>query len=503
MQATSIVTLPVSTSSIDTAAETPYSGQGIRVSAAHGSKARNSLFTAILQQGFTLSSAASLAADNEAGQENPEDGIQENGGEAVDVCGLLMLLAVPGAPAQDSTDVGNTGTDDVAPTGVQSAILSNPGLAGPSATEDMTLQGEYMTTAAALQNDTTTGAAELPDAGGQTAVPADGVRSATVFAAIKAALQKETNPAVQSDSALAQVQAAVNESMVVNESTAVNVSAAVNESAAAVESTRNEAAGINLAQAVTAEPAAGLPEAKSGSADTVNTAAGTAGVQDIAAGSVKPAAPSNNGSDASGGSFERSPRDRSGLEDVATAGTNAALTAAGTLTAEAAAAEIATAGTTAAEAAAAETAAAVEKALNRFSEDLRSLRGGTHEIRIVLEPESLGVLTISVVKTETGVSAKIKSEDKEVVAAISNQLQKLFSTMESKGIHLDDVDVVHSQAEGGGNGSQHSAAQDGAPPRGRSASPGRDQGGEAQDDDMFKGYYGGMTGSESTVDYTV
>jgi flagellar basal-body rod modification protein FlgD len=85
-----------------------------------------------------------------------------------------------------------------------------------------------------------------------------------------------------------------------------------------------------------------------------------------------------------------------------------------------------------AEVTAAEKTTAVEKALSSFADDLRNIRGGSQEIQIVLEPESLGVLTISVIKTESGISAKIKSEDKEVAAIISSRSISLLPPWRAK-----------------------------------------------------------------------
>ena len=160
------------------------------------------------------------------------------------------------------------------------------------------------------------------------------------------------------------------------------------------------------------------------------------------------------------------------------------------------------AGTRLTGAAAAGKAAAAEKALRRFEQDLRGLQNGKHEIKIVLEPESLGVLTISVIKTESGISAKIKSEDREVVAAINDQLQKLISSMESKGIRLEDVDVAYSQAGQSGGFGQHDFSRgDGAP--GSYSAPSRQgQTGDAPEEEPWSEAFGGQAG-DSTVDYTV
>jgi len=90
---------------------------------------------------------------------------------------------------------------------------------------------------------------------------------------------------------------------------------------------------------------------------------------------------------------------------------------------------------------------AVEKAVSRFLDDFRSAETGKSEIQIVLEPENLGTLTISVSHTDNGISAKIKSEDREICALISNQIEKLIHSMESKGVTVENVDVVFGGTE--------------------------------------------------------
>ncbi|NLF34888.1 MAG: hypothetical protein GX585_02865 [Clostridiales bacterium] len=89
--------------------------------------------------------------------------------------------------------------------------------------------------------------------------------------------------------------------------------------------------------------------------------------------------------------------------------------------------------------------AAVERALGRFLEDFRGAEAGGSELRLVLEPEELGVLTISVAQSEQGIVATIRSGDEEVCAAVRGQIRKLVASMESKGITVRDVDVLLDQ----------------------------------------------------------
>ena len=92
--------------------------------------------------------------------------------------------------------------------------------------------------------------------------------------------------------------------------------------------------------------------------------------------------------------------------------------------------------------------ASVEKALSKLTEDLKSVEHGVSEIKIVLEPESLGKLTISVSRTENGITARIKSDDKEICGIISGQIQKLVAAMEESGIKIKDVDVLFGGSTG-------------------------------------------------------
>ncbi|MGE4353947.1 MAG: flagellar hook-length control protein FliK [Oscillospiraceae bacterium] len=88
---------------------------------------------------------------------------------------------------------------------------------------------------------------------------------------------------------------------------------------------------------------------------------------------------------------------------------------------------------------------AVERALNRFADDLREVGSGNSEIRIVLEPESLGALKISVSHGANGISAKIISDDKGTCAIISEHIQRLIDSIEDKGIKVEKFDVAFGQ----------------------------------------------------------
>lgn len=91
--------------------------------------------------------------------------------------------------------------------------------------------------------------------------------------------------------------------------------------------------------------------------------------------------------------------------------------------------------------------AAVEKALNQMINEMKYVESGSTEIKIVLEPEHFGELSIFVSRTENGISAKIKSNDSEVCAIIGDHIQMLIQSMENKGLQIKDVHVVYSDME--------------------------------------------------------
>ncbi|HHT17226.1 MAG TPA: flagellar hook-length control protein FliK [Papillibacter sp.] len=91
-------------------------------------------------------------------------------------------------------------------------------------------------------------------------------------------------------------------------------------------------------------------------------------------------------------------------------------------------------------------AEAAERALMRFSQDLLQLRTGVSEIRITLEPESLGELTISVMKTDGGVSARIFSPDRDVCSAVADKLPILMQAIEKNGLTMQDLEIIHTPA---------------------------------------------------------
>ena len=451
MQTTSIASLSVTPGGVDAAADT--AGQGARVNAASGKKTRESLFTEILQQGITDSGAAGHSGET-LSMDNAEENGEKNDGDSADVCSLLLQLAAQGVPGQSPADAVTVGTDDGAPGSIQDIVTV---YAGSGTLEEIALHGEDQ--AAILHNGTAAGETGTVDGGGQASDSA-AAQSGTAFASIKAALQNEAAQAAQ----------------------------AANRGGAPETSGPGAAALENGATAVTTDADAVRTEESAAGDRAAGGFGGMSEGRDMTAAGISSSTSTDSGG--ASGDMERSPDDRSGLEAAAAAGSGAASAAAGT----------AAGGETAAE-----KAAAVEKALNRFGDDLRSLRGGTHEIKIVLEPESLGVLTITVSKTEMGISAKIKAEDKEVVAAITDQLHKLISSMESKGIRLDDVDVVQSQPDMNAGFEQRQSPQNGNPsPRGRASPSGDSNQDDAQQSGAFwQGFNDNGRTGDSMVEYRI
>lgn len=105
-----------------------------------------------------------------------------------------------------------------------------------------------------------------------------------------------------------------------------------------------------------------------------------------------------------------------------------------------------------------EISAAVDQAIDRFREDLQSAETTGSSLRIALEPKELGALTITLAAGVNGVTAKIHTDNQEAANLIGDQVHQLIRSMEAKGVHVENVDVVYSQTasqnfgSGGGNG---------------------------------------------------
>lgn len=86
---------------------------------------------------------------------------------------------------------------------------------------------------------------------------------------------------------------------------------------------------------------------------------------------------------------------------------------------------------------------AVHTALERLTEDLQHLRATPTELQLTLEPQRLGALTISLTMTERGLSAHIKTADRQISELIGAQLQTLTEGLRDKGVTLDHVEVSY------------------------------------------------------------
>lgn len=446
MQAASIAVLTSAVSGVDPAAEQAAQGQGIRINASQGLKGRDTLFTAILRQGIADGALPGAAAEGmllaDAAAETTEAAEEADKAEAdaLDVCSLLAQLM----------------------------LMSGQ----PAAPVAAVVPGEAVESDEAVAPDESAALdATLPTAVGY---GADGAVSPGEQ------VLKGTPPIIF-DPAAGKTR-----------ETAAEVQAPP-EAPAPTDKTgwpkSDDAGGVSVLRSI----AAALENAVAGEVSESGIAADTGSLNTGAAdGEGTPNAPVEAGRTGAGlkpadAGPER--QDESGAESGLPAQTAAAQAGMGAGEVGGPPGEI---------------TAAVEKALARFVHEVRSFNGTARELKIVLEPESLGVLTISVVKTETGVSAKIKSEDKDVAAAISENLQKLIATMENRGIRLDDVDVSYARPDqNAGFGRQgFSRGGDGAPGGRYAPASGKDQEADAADD-FWREYYAGTSGGDAAVDYRI
>ncbi|SHH83726.1 hook-length control protein FliK [Sporobacter termitidis DSM 10068] len=491
MQATSLIIMPAAANTVDPAGEASSSGQGIRVNSANQKKSRDSLFTAILQKGIKRNAPSGLSSGNVSGTGDADRTGEKEADDASDVCSLLMqLLVMNVAPAPTSAGGAQAGEegDSRASTGPDGLVTDIGGPGGLLATGDLLQQSAAFL--AALPQDDAAKAAEILKALTAGDSGDGGIQNGTDVAAALAGITealKENLPQKTPD--LTQNLSNFVQNTSEPDGQAASDIATIDATAPAPPEASDGApadprltaapAGVRQTGARTAEVRSGTDPSGRLAAmqDAAPTAENVKAVESTAAGGE-----SENGA-------ELGARDKSKADETDSTGT---------------ATQQVTAGASFKGETAAEKTAAVEKALNRFAEDLRGFQGGPQEIKIVLQPESLGTLTISVTKTETGITAKIKAEDREIVAAISDQLQKLVSSMESKGIRLTNVDVVYSQTEQNtGFGQQHFDRGRDDTPKGFTFTPGKYQDSDANGADFWQEYYGGETSGDATVDYRI
>lgn len=411
-------------------------GKGIHISAARPQNPSRSVFNKILCQGLAPKGMALRvqAADTEQGDKSG----QETSGDSIpaEMSALLMQLNVMGAavPTADAADGAATGTEEVLPvalTGGKTAFMTSkmpvgePGdfILEPSGEEALTREGpmaeipDGTTEMLGGMADESAGAARIlreiaeamttaENAGTATAPPADGAAApADTDGSINAAVQ---DPAVQTP-----VNTAAAASDDIPQRTDSTAPAEAAETAKAAQPQKPAGAAGARDSGVISETGSDLPDATVYLAQTAKTL---------------------SDGDYGGADGQQAGEDKPSVELSAAPGMTAAL--AGKPEA-------------AADTEAAEKAAAVDKAFLRLTDDVRGLQAGRHEISIELEPESLGSLIISVVKTERGISATIRAEDKELCALMTDRLQQLISSMETKGIGVQDVEVLHTPGERG------------------------------------------------------
>lgn len=462
MQAAPITLLPMAGNGADMPADAVSSGHGQKMSSALQSQTTDRLFTKILQEGIALgvplNKALNLRLGDISAAECAGQVEETKQDESVDVCALLMQLMVMNPSMQSAGGNGNSaGKDENA-----ISVTAGAGLSGLENAVTEILRNGGAQVLSALTASESAGTGDIGNTNGD----ADSVQLNELFDHITGALKNELKQSGGADNA---------------QVTGSGEAAAGNKTATDVTDGVFPKIGESEKRAVAASPdsgnfkEAGLPEgllhASSASADgTGNEAAGDGRDGDFGFGAISSREKSKNNEIGAAENYAGPAPAQTGIENEATL----------------------------------HKTSAVERALNRFTDDLRSLRGGSHEIKIILEPESLGVLTISVVKTESGISAKIKSDDKEVAAIISDQIQKLVTSMQSKGITVNDVDVVYSQTDQNTSFAQQNFSQARDESRGGYAMPSeRGADGDAPDADVWQSYYVGDTGSDTTVDYRV
>lgn len=459
MQAALITYLQAAPNTAEAPGETTaagHAGSGMRINSASRSGINDTLFTTILQQGITIDTALGLGGGDMTLLTAADVNGEADEGAAADACSLLMQLVVLNSAAQ-TVDGGQETPGEEGRLGMISAVSESPGASACARPEDLEAAAAVLSAQAEIQADAEGHGrtAGLPE-GKPSAVPFD-----EVLDGIAGALKSELN----------------------RSGAAQDAPAASTDTAAITGNAAAEQSAVPAASENGSTPAEGRTEGTHGSA----ASAPGAELSERENAVVPPVAGKTDGND--GGRAPNGPGSRDKNNDAAAAGggVNAALPDTGAKSAPVA-----------------EKAAAVERALSRFADDIISVRGGSREIRIVLEPESLGVVTISVVKNENGISAKIKSEDREIAAIISDQVQRLVSSMESKGITVNDIDVAYSQMEQNAGFTRQGFSQARDESTTGSALPAdRDSGDDTTYPEIWQTLYDGGAAGDTTVDYRI
>jgi flagellar hook-length control protein FliK len=499
MQAASITYMSNTASCPETSAETGSASQGLKISSALQAQTTSTLFTTILQQGITvnvpLNTVQSLAAGDTSLIAGTDDTKKTDEDVSVDVCSLLMQLMVMNSSVQSDSGGGNAESGDEAVNGILS-------VGNVSQTATGTALADSDAVSAILQNDsqaasvlTALAASVSTDAGndGQQTGDTTGTNMNAVLTSIAQALKSELQQGV----ALQNTQAAGTDDTgavaASTEVTGAEVLASAAENAADVgEVSSSQNAVISLVKKENSTSAASMSGVKAANQSeavlqTDQSAAAGDGTSGKAAAVTQSSGESSVTADTDDSSSGSSSHEKNKNDAVGTAenGANQVLS-----------------GTENKSVTLTEKTSAVERALNSFTDDLRSLQSGSQEIKIVLEPESLGVLTISVINSESGISVKIKSEDKSVAAIISSHIQNLVSSMQNKGITVDDVDVAYSQTGQNTSFTQQSFTQSGSEgSKGYSSNTNIVQNSDTQNAEPFQEYYNDDQSEDSTVVY--
>jgi flagellar hook-length control protein FliK len=413
---------------MDTAAEVSVSGKGLHINSSQPSESSRSLFNRILHQGMTpreLSAKceADGAGENAEGETEP----QENN-ITIDVSALLVQLNVLGANAMTADNPVTA--DTVA------------GAAGLAEIPDVIMSSQEMASELAGLPDVISENAGLTAAAGVTGDQS--FKTAQVIAEIAEAMTTAEAPeeTVTGTSVMQKPSAAA------AAASDVPVAAAALSAAKAADGARETGETIEPQETFAGKVSA--DEGRDASKTESKTAASDSGAYQPAAvkesGMTSPDGGGTAGDSRDGGEDGQADMTADAGERVKTSATPmspAGLSEPGNSS----------------DISAPDKAAAVEKAFLRLSEDVRGLRAGRQEINIVLEPESLGVLTISVIRTEKGISAMIRSEDREICSIMSDRLHQLVSSMEARGITVQEVDVAYNPENSSADFSQQAFSQ--------------------------------------------
>lgn len=421
MQGTAIAGLAVAMGNLE-AAETA-SGPGLRMSSKQQSATKNTLFTEILNhkgEAVEAAGAGFLDTENPDSAEESDDGYGGNS----DVCGLLMQMLIMNNAANGQSGGQNTAEPVM--------VNTNAAIANLTAA-DVTIQSTEIPTAPELQ-----GTAEATD---ETVIGKQdtlGTFGARIMEAMAKAAQTEGQSTAEGGIGASQHQEADPNSATAGQG---QTQPAANPEAAAAEA----ASLPNMfGQAVRgAAQNGGLKNGQTGAIEQLkeqtketgmNPSGGLTNSIETAEDGAPAVVRATSGDQADGGTGELLSDDDTGgalgREESGAAILNRTFT-----------------NTSYGGVDPAEATAAVEKAFQTFADDVKGLEAGVSEIKIVLEPESLGTMIITVMRTENGISAKIKANDKQVCQAISDQIHKLISSLEARGIQVEDVDVSYSQTE--------------------------------------------------------